>query len=78
MTTPELFTAYWEDRGAELAEALDLQKIVLKEHRDGLSVIVVEELSALDAVSRGPALEALLRGYRERLHRLEHPTRGQT
>lgn len=75
-TEEELFAAYWEDRGADLAGEHAKQQVVLREHQGGLSVAVAEELSALEQAKRGIALEALLRGYREKLHKLSTIDRG--
>jgi hypothetical protein len=65
----EMFEAYWEDRGAALADDLTVQRVVLGDHQRELAALAAKELARLDDTQRGPALESMLRGYRVRLHR---------
>jgi hypothetical protein len=37
---------------------------------------VADEIAALTPAERGPAFEGILRGYRERLHRVSRPDRS--
>ena len=62
--TTELSLAYWEDRGAQLAQEHLRQRSVPVEPHDVLAIVTADELSQLTTQQRGNALEALLRGYR--------------